>query len=373
MRLEFGLYSALLAASLGAAYWASLPAKENDEGKVALLSLEPKQITEIELFSKEIEVKAKRREADGRFWIEHKKYDPATSTATSVTTATATNTGTATDTATASADSTNTQTSTATAVTAQSDPKAAEAAKPKETVERFLGNEKMDEFLAIFAPLQALRVIGKVDAGQLKEYGLDDQANKIIVKTTGQTLQLVLGKKSYGNRNQFILEGDRVFLIDGQAIENFERAQYRLFDRRLVPFDFDEVQKAVVTMGERSKRMAHTQRDKNGELIWASEEDPSTAKSSYSLLMDRISKLRVSAYIDAAKQAELQQIAPYFEVALEKDAKTKDRLLFKKLTNPEGKIEYFVRTDFANIDVQLANARMEVIDKDVEQVIADEK
>lgn len=374
MRLEFGLYSALLAASLGAAYWASLPAKDNEEGKVALLSLEPKQITEVELFAKGIEVKAKRREADGRFWIEHKKLEPNTTTATSVTTETATATATttqlATTTITATQTGTGTGTETATASTTQAETKAPEPVKPQETVERFLGNEKMGEFLAMFAPLQALRVIGKVDAAQLKEYGLDDQSSKIVIKSGGQTLQLVLGKKSYGNRNQFALEGDRVILIDGQEIENFERAQYRLFDRRLVAFEFDEVDKTLVTVGDRSKRMVHTQRDKNGELIWAAEQDPATAVSSYGLLMDRIGKLRVSTYISPDKQEQLKQLTPYFEIAFEKDGKVKDRLLVFKQTSADGKSEYFARSDFLNMYVQLANARMEVIEKDVEQVVA---
>lgn len=324
MRFEFNLFSMLLIASLGAAYWASLPSTETKAGRVAILTLEPKQISEVELFSKDLEVRAKRRDTDQRFWIEHKKKDT---------------------------------------------PKGSTSPESQETVERFLGNQKMDEFLAMFAPLQALRVVGKVDLTQLKDYGLDDESNKIIVKSSEKTLKMILGKKSYGTRDQFVLEGDRVLLIDGQGLENFERAQYRIFERRLVAFDFDEVQRATITMGERRKNMVHTQRDKKGQLIWAKEDDPSTAISIYSLLMDRISKLNVAAYTEPTKQDELQQIAPYLEIILEKNDKTRDRLLFKKRTLSDGKIEYFIRSDFLNLHGQLANARMEVIEKDAEQVM----
>src|SRR4051794_353702 len=75
MRLDITVYGALLAAGLGAAYWASLPQPaESDEEKISIFSIEPKAISEVSYKSKEVDAAAKRRE-DGRFWVVHTKTE----------------------------------------------------------------------------------------------------------------------------------------------------------------------------------------------------------------------------------------------------------------------------------------------------------
>ena len=356
MRLEIGLYGVLLASSLGAAYWASLPTKEGDEQKVALVSIEPKQVTEISFVSKDTEVTATRRDGDSRFWVNWKKTEtidpPKSAQATSSAASTATGTGT--------------QTSTE---TAQAPDKP--AVLPKVKTERFLGNEKVDEVLASFAPLQALRVIGKVDGARLKEYGLDDASTKLVVKSGGQSISLVLGKKSYGSRNRFALEGERVVLIDDQAVENIERANLRLYDRRLVAQEFDSVQKAEIAAAGKSKRMNHTQRDKNGELLWSDDEEGATGKPAYGSFMDKISKLRLSAYADPEQQVKLDQVPPFLEIALENDGKIIDKIVLKKLPDDQEKSEYFVTSNFLKSYGKLPAARVEPIEKDIEPILTD--
>jgi hypothetical protein len=365
MRLEIGLYGVLLAASLGAAYWASLPTKESEDEKVSLLSLEPKQVVEVELITKDTEVKAARREGDGRFWVDWKKTEkvepPKTATATATATGTAALTSTMTSTGTATGTATGTQTA------ATPPPPAPE---PKVTTERFLGNEKMDELLGSFAPLKALRVIGKVEAEQLKEFGLDDQSSKLVVKAGGQTITLVLGKKSYGSRNRFVLEGDRVVLVDDQGIENLERANLRLYDRRLVPFELDDVQKAEVLAEGKSRRMGHTQRDKDGQLVWSDDEDAAPAKPAYGSFMDKVAKLRLNAYADAEKEAQLAQTTPFLEVAFEKDGKVLDKIAFKKLPGEKDKPDYYVTSSFLKTHGRLPVNRIEPIEKDIEQIVS---
>lgn len=361
MRLEIGLYSLLLAASVGAAYWASLPTKEGDETKVSLASIEPKQVTEVSFVSKDVEVAATRREGDGRFWLDWKKTETIPAPKSAQSSATATATGTATGAG------TNTGTSTGTEI-AQTPDKPAE--ETKISTERFLGNEKMDELLASFSPLQALRLIGKVDASQLKEYGLDDQSTKITVKAGNQTVSLILGKKSYGSRHRFALEGDRVVLIDDQSLENIERANLRLYDRRLVAKDLEEVGKVEISAAGKSRRMNHTQRDKNGELLWTDDEDGAASKPAYGSFMDKIGKLRLTAYADSEQEATLAQTAPFLEIALEKDGKPIDKIVFKKIPGDKDKPEYFVTSGFLKAHGKLPAARLEPIEKDIEPILS---
>jgi len=362
-------YSVLLALGLGGAYWASLPAaSEGDEEKVSVFAIEPKSVVEVSYKGKDIDAKAAKRE-DGRYWVTHSKTEalpPPKDVAKD-----ATKDGAKKDAKDAAKDSTKDSKS--------KDSKQDKTAPPttKTTTEHFLANEKLDDLLKGLNPLYASRVIANADDKQIEEFGLKDKGEVFTIKEAGgKTFTLILGKRSYGSSSRFAREGEgkqRVFLVDDSGFENLERAPLRIYDRRLMSFELAEVQKAELQANGRTHRFSHTQRDKRGELIWTDEEENAPAKPVYDSWMDKISKLRLTAYATQEEEAKLKDAKPVLDLIFEKDGKPLDHLSIVKLAG--DKPSYWISTDFLGVGVhaQLLSGRVEPMEKDLGQVLGETK
>lgn len=341
MRVDLLAYSGLLAAGLGLAYWASLPAPEGEEEKVAVATFEPKAIQSVTLKTKDTEVTAEKRGDDQRFWINFQKTEaPPPPPAP------------------------------APAAPGEVAPPVPPTPAPTVVKERFLTNEKAGEMLSAFNPLQALRIIGKVEDAQLEEFGLKDKTDEFTLKTTdGKGIKLWLGKKSYGSRNRFVMEeSGRVLLVDDQGFDNFERANLRLYDRRLVPFEFDDgVTHATVDAGGQKKRFAHTQRNKDGDLTWTDDAEGAEAKPSYGSWMDKIAKLRLSGYAEAADVQAAAAVPPFMTVTLEKNGQVLDTIEFRK--QPGEPATYWATSKYLGTQGKLVNNRVEPIEKDMGSIL----
>lgn len=372
MRLEIGIYSLLLAAGLGLAYWASLPTLDGvDDGKVALLSLEPSAITSLVFASKDGQVKAERRSSDQRFWLEQQKIEKVEvkkAAATHTAQATATSLASAAATATATTVAQSTATATGTEVDAQAE------ASEKITTEKFLGNEKIDDVLKMFNPLRALRVIGKVDGDKLAEFGLKDSKDQLTVKSGAQTLTLLLGRKGYGSQSRFALELDsdgkpgRVILIESQALENLEKASIRLYERRLVAFEMEEVQKVEIKALGQTKSLSAIQRDKDGQPQF-SDDEGGAINASYGSWLDKVSKLRLVSYVDDKIEAELAGVNAFMSISFRKGDKVLDTVEFKKTSGSGDKPEFYATSAALKLHVRLPSAKLEPIEKDLPQIV----
>lgn len=339
MRLDLSVYGALLAASLGGAYWASLPEPQGDEEKISVFSIEPKAVAEVTFRGKDVEAVMSRRD-DGRYQIQHTKTE--------------------------------------TPPPLPPDPtkkgETLPAPAPKVTSEKFLGNEKTDEFLKELNPLYASRVFSSVDDKLLQDFGIKDSTDTLIIKdNSGKTFKLTLGKRSYGSRSRFAKDeaGGRVFLVDDQNFENLERAPLRMFDRRLVGFDPGDADKAEVQFGKKVKRLAHTQREKSGELLWTEDLEGAQPKPQIGSWMDKVSKLRLGAYADDKEAAELKGQTPFLAVAFEKNGKPLDKISFFK-TGGEKPV-YWVTSDFLKVPAKIPAGKAEPIEKDAPQIMSEAK
>lgn len=375
MRADLGVYSILLALGLGAAYYSTLPSESGEESKVKIVAIEPKNIAEI-VFSSEqadpkvtIDVSAKKRPDDERFFIDFKKtetpkpkkadeppppkvHDPMAGEETP------------------EGDKPKTP--------EEPKPKSAEppAPEPVVTTDKFLGNEQMDELLKSFNPFVATRTFTQVDDQQLEEFGLKTPSQKMTIKTSdGKAQTFYLGRKSYGSAQRFILEegsnggSKRVLLVDDTIFTQLENANRRLYDRRFVADEFELITKAEIKTGtETLRKLAHTQKNKDGNLLWTDDEPDAPAKPSYDSFMDRIEKLRLSKYASEDLEAKLQNVTPFLSLTLEKDSKVVDTIEFKKLVSEDNKAQYFVTSQFLKAYGEIQASRIETIEKDLETV-----
>jgi hypothetical protein len=217
-------------------------------------------------------------------------------------------------------------------------------------------------------------VLDTVSDQQLQEYGLKDGANTLVIKRQdGKDVSLRLGKRSYGSRHRFAQElpnGKRVLLIDDTQIENLERAPSRLYERRIIELEADDIAKAQLNVGDRTRRLDHSKRDQSGELIWSDEADTGTKpRGLVDNFMDRLLKLRVAEYASEADEQTLKDVKPFFTVVVEKDGKPADRISFLKTGG--DKPLYWVTSDFMKVHARLQASRVEPIEKDLEAVLGD--
>ncbi|MBM4252216.1 MAG: DUF4340 domain-containing protein [Deltaproteobacteria bacterium] len=338
MRTDLVVYSALLAAGLGAAYWASLPTPEGSEDAVTILTVEPKTVTEISFKSPDVDVTMRKRPSDERFAVTHTRSEiPPVNPHV------------------------------------PRDEKAPPPA-PKVTTEQFLSNEKTQSLLTSFSPLYAVRVLDTVTEQQLQEYGLKDGAHTLVIKRQdGKDVSLRIGKRSYGSRHRFVQElpsGKRVLLIDDTQIENLERAPSRLYDRRIIELEPQDIAKAQLNLGDRSRRLDHSKHDQAGELIWTDEADTGGKQGGLvDNFMDKLFKLRIAEYASEADEQTLKDVKPFFTVVVEKDGKPVDRISFLKTGG--DKPLYWVTSDFMKVHARLQASRVETIEKDLEAVLGD--
>ncbi len=391
MRADLLFYTGLLGVSIGTAYWASKPSETGDESKVKILTIEPKNIAEISFSSNQadqglqLEVSAKKRSDDERFDFNVVRTE--TPKPKSDKTAGKNPDG-------SPADPLGNDLGMDDEVDPSAPPKNPEADKnkpqsspdpkapppqPVVTRERFLGNEKMGELLATLSPLVATRVFTNVDAKQLEEFGLKGATQKFTIKTLdGKTYGFLLGRKSYGSPHRFVLEensdqkSQRVLLVDNGPFENLERAPKRLYDRRFVEEEFENISKAEIkTPSGLSAKISHTQKNKEGQLLWTEDEPDAQARPSYDSFMDRIQKLRLSQYATPEQEAKLKDLQPFLTMSLEKDGKVVDVISFKKLIT--DKPQYFVTSKFLKIHGEMIAPRVEPIEKDIDSVFKSKK
>lgn len=340
MRLDMLANTVLLAAGLGFAYWASLPISEDQTQRINVIDIPAKTVATMRLSGPDLSVVAERREGGDRYWITYSSTQrvPAPSAAT--------------------------------------ESKASEASSEQGVTtheERMLSNEKFDELLASFAPLQAERILGQVKEDQYSEFGLDGfKWRFVITQDNGKETHYFLGKKSYGSSNRFIMETDasgkpgRVLLVSDQGFDNFEKAQLRMHDRRLVGVAFEDVTKVTVKSGSTTKRLDHTQKGKDGELVWTDDEEGATAKPSYATWMDKINKLRLAGYATPEQEQQLAGTEPFLEITLEKGGSIVDTMVFRKL--PGDAPQYFVTSGFLKVSAHIVTSRAEPIEKDISTI-----
>ena len=356
MRLDIIVNGALLAAGLGLAFWAAKPVDEDQEQKVDIINIEPKTITSLKLSGADVNVEASKQPGADRFWINHTRTEKPKEPAV-----------TAPDPENPDAPQ---------ELPPPSDPAAQVAGTTVN--EKLLSNEKFDELIKSFNPLKAERVVGTIKEDQYPEFGLEGLKFKFeIVQDGGKSTHFFLGKKSYGSQNRFVMETDasgkpgRVLLISDQGFDNFEKANVRMHDRRIVSIPMEDVTKAEVKTGNMTKKLAHTQKDKAGEPVWTDDEEGAAQKLSYESWMDKISKLRLASYATEEQEQQLKNTEPFLEVSLEKASGPGDKLVFRKLAGDTP--QYFVYSDFLKVNAVIVTNRVEPIEKDIATVFADVK
>jgi hypothetical protein len=133
---------------------------------------------------------------------------------------------------------------------------AAHPSVPIKIPERLVrGNESAERLFDKFAPLRATRALGALDAGKLKDLGLDTTKKRIEVVGRSTRRRYALAPAPPGGSDPYIRDEQdgKVYVIPRLVLSDLQAASTNLVERRMHGFKIEEVDRVVVTAGGKSK------------------------------------------------------------------------------------------------------------------------
>ena len=331
MRKKFLLNGLFLVAALGLAYYASLPAGKNETGTQDWITIDEASLAEIKYLAADRTVSAKPLPGADRsgWWIQSQK-------------------------------------------TPKIPPPTADAAAkaPAETVDvGFKADASIKDLLKSFQPLSALRVLGDSDKLNLKEFGMVDSPDHLVFTTKdGKTIEFIVGKKSYGSTNPFLLDTARkkVILVHGTYIENLKNAVERMQERSIANFRFDEVKKLAIQRNGVKWQWDHSKKDSKGNLVWRDDKEGAEPKPSYATWLDKIFRLRVIRYASQAEKVAIDASRPLLSLECGDGVKPIETLVIYKGSGADGQPQYWLKTGFLDSYVDVGSPRVEALLKELD-------
>lgn len=132
---------------------------------------------------------------------------------------------------------------------------------PLKVPERLVrGNESATRLYDRFAPWRAMRALGVLDAAKLKDLGLDTTKKRLEVTSRGRKRVFAIAPAPPGGNNPYVRdqEDGRVYVVERQIMTDFQSASTNLVERRLHGFRPEEIDRLVITAGNKRKEFKAT-------------------------------------------------------------------------------------------------------------------
>ena len=112
---------------------------------------------------------------------------------------------------------------------------------PQATKSVFLANEDFAAVVESFTPLLAKRNLGKAAEIDLGLFGLQaGERARLVLQTKAKSIELQVGKKSYGSAEFYVQYDGMVYLVVGRSIDKIARARTLLFEEQLLAVAFTD-------------------------------------------------------------------------------------------------------------------------------------
>jgi len=138
------------------------------------------------------------------------------------------------------------------------------------------GGENAAKLLEAFGPLVSPRAFGALDAGKLKELGLDAPKRKLEVTVKGDVRRYEIGQPANAVGGESFIRDTRdgrVYLMPRTMLTELQNGA-QLIDRRFHTFELAEFDKIVLTAGGKSKEFIQVGRESRATAGFASPKTP---------------------------------------------------------------------------------------------------
>jgi len=248
---------------------------------------------------------------------------------------------------------------------AEEDAEVEEAPVEIETVTTsFRGNEQAENMWEDFAPLMALRELQPEDATEAF-FGFDEPEGAIEVTRKSSTLSITIGGETFGGRDKYARTGDKIYLIDDQAIRPLQFGKTRLLERNLQPLGEPETNQVVIRTSQVEKTFVQQNRADRAQAKWTSEADPET-EHPVGTWLGKVYKLRAKSYVDPSELEGPLELAFVYE--LQGDGESWPVEILKDSNTPTN---YYAQPTYLRGMVELTRSLASDAVDDLSQIMAD--
>jgi hypothetical protein len=354
-KIETIAYGLLFVASLGLAYWASLPKSEDTQEKFPILSIGIEEIGRIEFENEKQRSVLEQKEKD-YFWVTVESKGSAKANEKA-------------DAAAKSEGEIETEAETPTVAEVPSD-KATTTAQ-----ESFRANDSVIEYVKLYSPLFGRRNLGEIkDTEKLKDYGLDAAKTKLrLYKVNGDlAAELWIGNKVVGGAQYYAYyqEKQTLTMLDGELIEIIEAAKTKLFQRGILSSYLDDFEACEIKRADQKVQINKVAGEQNKLSSWLG---PDQAKAlnnvQFDIWLENIEKLRIDSYAGAEIGAQLASQAELFSLACRHKSRPTEMMVFKKMKIEGQKSEFWVTGSYLKSYAGLSASRFATVNSDVEKML----
>ncbi len=211
---------------------------------------------------------------------------------------------------------------------------------------------------AAFAPLKALRALGKVGDDRAAEYGLDSPEATVFVKLGGGEKKLFLGSATPGGGDRYVREAasGEVFVLKGESLRSLESAESMMMERELHDFKDPQIQRAKVSAGDRSRELVRG--GPEGKRFWADAKTPETNDETLGNWMSKLERLKPTEYLATAPPG----LAPILRIDYS-GGKAQGFLELAKA--PGDKPTFLIKTERTRLYAKVPNPAAEQLEQDL--------
>jgi hypothetical protein len=248
-------------------------------------------------------------------------------------------------------------------------PAAAPTPPSEKSTARFIAVKEGQELFSRLAPLEALRVLGKVDPSREADFGFDAVQGSLYVSISGKDHTLVFGGTTPGGSDHYVRDPatGRAYVVPGAILRDLTSADQRLVERDLHAFDESTVRRVKLKRGEAVRELVR-HAEKKG--FWAGPDTPDEKDETASNWMDKLGKLRVTSYAGDSPVPPVTPADVVIEVEYFDDRRKIGFLELVRRPGDGDRPEYIARTEHSRWYAGVLRSTGEQIDQDVQSVVS---
>ncbi|HKQ68112.1 MAG TPA: DUF4340 domain-containing protein [Polyangiaceae bacterium] len=171
------------------------------------------------------------------------------------------------------------------------------AAPAPKIVTIFSSSAPATKVIEAFAPLKAVRSLGKIPEAQAAEYGFDKKETSVTVTIGGKDKKLVVGSTAPGGTDTYVIDpaSTEAYVLKADGIRDLESGESRLMEHDQHAWKDYDVVSAKVSAGGKTRELVRGGPD--GTKAWADPASKDKADETAGNWMQKIDKLRVNEYV----------------------------------------------------------------------------
>jgi len=224
-----------------------------------------------------------------------------------------------------------------------------------------------------FAPLRALRELGRIGDDRADEFGLKDPEGSLSLTIAGKEHQLSVGAHTPGGGDRYVRDSGSsiVYVVRGDATRDLESADTSFVEREVHELKDADIESVRVAARGRTRELLR--RGPDSKRIWSDPSRPDAGDETFANWMSKLDRLRPLEY--PASQPERPEIVARLDYTVKGQkgvflelAKTPAAAQAESPSTP-AKPDFLVRTERTRQWAKVTTSVAEQVDQDLGSVL----